>query len=71
MNAVVEGMSMTSRTWAVILSCLARTACVDEQAGESARPLPDKPPLETTADDESGGPTDPRDRFYDDEEGRP
>jgi hypothetical protein len=27
-------------------------------------------PDETTADDESGGSTDPRDRFYDDEEGR-
>ena len=27
-------------------------------------------PDETTADDESGGSTDPRDRFYDEEEGR-
>jgi hypothetical protein len=32
-----------------------------------ARAAPD----ETTADDESGGSTDPRDRFYDEEEGRP
>ena len=28
------------------------------------------PPDETAAQDESGGSTDPRDRFYDDEEGR-
>jgi hypothetical protein len=32
-----------------------------------ARAAPDEP----TADDESGGSTDPRDRFYDEEEGRP
>jgi hypothetical protein len=36
-------------------------------AKHPARAAPD----ETTADDENGGSTDPRDRFYDEEEGRP
>jgi PrsW family intramembrane metalloprotease len=44
-------------------------------AGEEPPPGTKHParaaPDETTADDESGGSTDPRDRFYDEEEGRP
>jgi hypothetical protein len=47
------------------------TPVAGEEPSTAAKHAAPATPDETTADDESGGSTDPRDRFYDEEEGRP
>ena len=47
------------------------TPVAGEQPAAPGEDAAQAAPDETTVDDESEGSTDPRDRFYDEEEGRP